>query len=375
MLHDEIFYTYFNESQNTIGIGTFLGLEIPEYPVGKALFDFIELDLQEYNNYRILINNLLDDCFLKEKKAKYVKEIEKLISRVYANATNLKKRRNKPQTFKELIKNGDMGSFMMNISEKIGNHPYCHFCIAEERDLLDEYGLDLLFYQEHFKELIEFCLDQSYNPLLNQLTAEQRYFLWKQKNLNPMFPVEQSNINSRTNTVLLSPNNSLKNSDSIIHSNEITQETIDIIKATPIIPVQLYYCNTPIQYAICEFNALIKINAKVKKCKHCGKYFILKGDYATEYCDRIIDGEKFTCKKIAAIQTRKNKIKQNPILKEYERAYKRNYARVTNHKMTSEDFRLWTEEATQKRNETSIQYESSPSDDIITEFKKYLGNK
>ena len=80
-------------------------------------------------------------------------------------------------------------------------------------------------------------------------------------------------------------------------------------------------------------------------------------------------------KKIAAISARKNKVRNNPILKEYERAYKRNYARVTNHKMTAEDFRLWTEEATQKRDAFSAEYDSNPSDQLISDFKKYLGNK
>lgn len=76
-----------------------------------------------------------------------------------------------------------------------------------------------------------------------------------------------------------------------------------------------------------------------------------------------------------AQKRRKKKINSNPIVKEYERAYKRNYARVTNHKMNAEDFRLWSEEATQKRDAFSAEYNSNPSDQLISEFKKYLGNK
>ena len=76
-----------------------------------------------------------------------------------------------------------------------------------------------------------------------------------------------------------------------------------------------------------------------------------------------------------AQKRRKEKVNSNPIVKEYERAYKRNYARVTSHKMNAEDFRLWTEEAAKKRDAFSAEYDSNPSDQIISEFKKYLGNK
>ena len=89
---------------------------------------------------------------------------------------------------------------------------------------------------------------------------------------------------------------------------------------------------------------MIEHNIRIKKCKNCGKYFVLKGDYSTDYCDRIPDGEKFTCKKLAAMKARKKKVQDNPILK-YEKAYKRMYAHLSNHKISNEDFRLWAEAA------------------------------
>ena len=119
---------------------------------------------------------------------------------------------------------------------------------------------------------------------------------------------------------------------------------------------------------------MIEHNIRIKKCKNCGKYFVLKGDYSTDYCDRIPDGEKFTCKKLAAMQARKKKVQDNPILK-YEKAYKRMYAHLSNHKISNEDFRLWAEAAANKRDSSLAEYSSSPSDDIINQFKEYLDNK
>lgn len=78
---------------------------------------------------------------------------------------------------------------------------------------------------------------------------------------------------------------------------------------------------------------------------------------------------------MAAIEKRKEKIQNNTILKEYERAYKRNYARLSNHRLSNEEFRIWAETASQERDKLSVKYESSPSDHIVVDFKKYLGNK
>lgn len=136
------------------------------------------------------------------------------------------------------------------------------------------------------------------------------------------------------------------------------------------------YKNTcPLSFCITELSKILEANLHIKRCKNCGKYFIQKNGYNVDYCDRLYDDKGHSCKDIGASAHYKNKIQKNPIFKEYWRAYKRMYARVSNHKMSSEDFRLWTETATQKRNILAAQYESAPSDLLIAEFKQFLGNK
>jgi hypothetical protein len=155
----------------------------------------------------------------------------------------------------------------------------------------------------------------------------------------------------------------------------ISDKIINFIKAQEIIPAFLYQAETVFDYLFFEFVKMIELNVQLGVCKNCGKYFILKGDYSTEYCDRIPKGEKFTCKKIAAIKTRKQKVQGNPILKEYEKAYKRMYARLSSHKISNEEFRLWSDKASIKRDSFVDKYNSSPSEILLIQFKKYLGNK
>lgn len=161
----------------------------------------------------------------------------------------------------------------------------------------------------------------------------------------------------------------------VVKKSEITDPLISSLEKSCINLSFRYQCIRIEDCLMEELFSLIKQNARVKKCKNCGKYFILKGDYGTEYCDRIPEGEKFTCKKLAAINARRNKVQSSPILKEYEKAYKRMYARLSNHKISNEEFRLWVDGAVQERDTIIATYNCSPSEEIVKRFKQYLGNK
>lgn len=352
-----------------MGIGTFMGLKYPEYPVGQELLTFIDLDLTEYETRR----SMLEEYFLATRKGGKCKKIEENILTFYNQIPRFYDRINKPKSIQDMICSHELGEFILSTSDNIREHPYNNLCIGQESDFLSGKGLDLLFHQNRFKELIQFCFDQSYNTLLNQLTAKERYFLWKKRTVSPMFVVEPPQDSCRVNTIFI-PSIDTDRDDALYYSS-ITQETIDCVKSKQPLAIQLYYCSLPIQYALCEFESLIEINAKMKRCKRCGKYFLLKGDYNTDYCDRILLGEKLSCKKTIAINNRKKKVQEDLILKEYERAYKRNYARCSNHKMTKEDFRTWTDDATQKRDIASKDYSETNNPEVLRKFKEYLGNK
>lgn len=371
MFLDELFFIYFNDYRNTMGIGYSFGLIRDEYPVGQELLNFIYLDFTEYEKHRCMLEKYIET----KGKDSDRSIIEKTIMSRYHKMKQFKKRTNKPKSINDLIESGDLGEFLLSTSDEIKNHPYSSYCIANERDILHKNGLDLLFHQNRFKELIKFCFDQTYNDILNQLTAKERYYLWEKRNHNSIFSVDPSTDNSRVKTILTPSLDFTDEEKEILYSSVITQDTVNIIKAKKPEPLQLCYCSLPIQYALCEFESLVKINAKMKRCKRCGKYFILKGDYNTDYCDRILPGEKLPCKKAAAIDSRKKKVQEDLILKEYERAYKRNYARCSNHKMSKEDFRIWSEEASKKRDIASKEFSQTNSEKILKDFKEYLGNK
>lgn len=139
---------------------------------------------------------------------------------------------------------------------------------------------------------------------------------------------------------------------------------------------RLRYKNVcPMSFCITELSKMIESGIQIRLCKNCNRFFIPQNNHSSEYCNRTCNKKGQTCKEIGAQKQYKNKVKSNPILKEYEKAYKRNYAKVSRGDMSKDMFVKWTEEAIAKREKATIDFEKSQSQNIITDFKNFLGNK
>ena len=94
-------------------------------------------------------------------------------------------------------------------------------------------------------------------------------------------------------------------------------------------------------------------NIWLRKCKRCGKYFIMKGNYDTNYCDRVAEGQTRSCQDLAAQENYKAKAAENPALPIYSKYYKRYAARVRSRQIKDADFKKWKFQALAKRDECS----------------------
>ena len=94
----------------------------------------------------------------------------------------------------------------------------------------------------------------------------------------------------------------------------------------------------------------INYGINFRKCKYCGKYFGIVGNYNTEYCSRKASqtGGK-TCKDLGSFRIYEKRILENPVIKEYKRSYKAHNARVSKGMMTRDEFNAWSLEAREKR--------------------------
>lgn len=104
-----------------------------------------------------------------------------------------------------------------------------------------------------------------------------------------------------------------------------------------------YEINSLQQLLFLEIMFMIQNGTMIRKCKHCGKYFVVK-NRKTAYCDRINESG-IRCSAVGSKKTFQRKIESEEELKIYNRAYKTHYARFRNGKMKRCEFELWTKEA------------------------------
>ena len=126
-----------------------------------------------------------------------------------------------------------------------------------------------------------------------------------------------------------------------------------------------------------ELLTIIENNFVINKCENCGKLFIpitssnnknQKARTDQKYCDSIYLDTGKTCKEIGAMNKRKEKVKNNPILKEFNKEYKRMYGLHYNHpkKFKETKFNEWSKKAQKLRD----RYINEQIEDFRIELKK-----
>lgn len=104
-----------------------------------------------------------------------------------------------------------------------------------------------------------------------------------------------------------------------------------------------YEINNLYQLLYLEIISMIQSNILIRKCKNCGKYFLIKNRNVT-YCDRR-DSSDMPCSAIGPKRSFQKKMEQDEALKIYTRAYKTHHARFRKGKMSLNEFGTWCKEA------------------------------
>lgn len=205
--------------------------------------------------------------------------------------------------------------------------------------------------QKEYLELIEFCFDEEFYPnALGNLTPAERFFVYRELKELPLEinRKEEFSLSIEDNTI------DIENEDLQELSNKFEvdlSELIDIIQDHKSVSVS-YQVSSILDMLELEFTKMLEQDIRFRKCKRCGKYFIMKGNYDTNYCDRISKGETKNCQDIMAMEKYKQKTADNPAIKIYNKYYKRYSARVKVHTILEDDFKKWKYQAVTKRDES-----------------------
>ena len=232
------------------------------------------------------------------------------------------------------------------------------------------YGNYLLALQKEFLELIEFCYDEDFYPeILGSLYPSERLHLYRHAHDMPTSFERKEEF--RTSHNIMDGDkmpygttgdkiiNALKNLDfTPTDEQKEFAEKYGIKVNTLLFTLQhhmfisaRYVCSSIKDMLELELTKMLEQNVRFRKCKRCGKYFIMKGNYDTHYCDRIAEGETRTCQQLAALENYKAKIADNKAVPIYNKYYKRYAARVRVHQLKEDEFNKWRYQAITKRDE------------------------
>lgn len=244
--------------------------------------------------------------------------------------------------------------------------------LLEKNDNLMElsvYYLHLTELQKEFLQLVEFCFDYSFYPeILGHLHPSERYSLFKKSRLysavikrqqrvsfdekeadgeKPPFGLPQDEIENRLSTPI---KRTKAHRELAKYLNISVEKLIDQLQHPQFEKIE--YAFSSVQEILeLEFSMLLETNARFRKCKRCGKYFVMKGNYDTNYCDRIASGETKTCQELAATENYKAKHADDQALSIYNKYYKRYAARMKVKQIKGEAFKQWKYQAMTKRDE------------------------
>ena len=357
-----------------------------KYKLGQILIDFLNYDFSKYDNERKKANTIFafnhydygvncDRFDNDEDYESFESLVEKSVHSLFPIIAPI---------YFEMTEGDTLAALSMYLLDSVSQLPYFQdYSFLSYKKFKDGQDIDFKALQDYYSPIFTYCLDLDIEP---QKTSLQKY-------MNRFdYTYFMSGVSFLEKTVFRYAYSKREQLEYEIkkyaNSIEFTSETppsfkpaITLVNQNPewqnreIEIIHGYTFETPKDALYCEFLKMLELGIKIRKCAVCGKYFIITG-HNGKCCDNLYKDTGLTCQQVFSDRNYKNKRKQNPILKEYDKAYKRMYARYSNKKnLTSKEYDKWKEQAKQERDRVLETYNKSPSDSIVNSFKQFLGNK
>ena len=258
--------------------------------------------------------------------------------------------------------------------EKISNKRHKEYMNFFEaiRDLLIQ---NLIEKKTDLKERLELISKYSNNSLVRNLSVPEKLFLYETKRV---FDLHYFNTKP-AHSIFLDTKFKIKYvCDTILSPQERrldVNKIVDIIKEKNIVAEEVYELKNTEEQIRFELFKVIQNNFVINKCENCRKLFIpttannnpyQKARNDQKYCNNLYLDTGKTCKEIGATNKHKEKVEDSPILKEFNKEYKKMYGRHYKHpkEFPEKKFKQWSKKA--------IKLRDSYDDSQIDEFKVEL---
>ena len=339
--------------------------------IGEGILDFVYADFETpYKEnfmgayiHELLASSASEDFAeeIKELKADYKKEASKP-QKILSEADLIYDKYLRYRSTAGMIKEISYASLYSAICPPV-------FEEHHEYEAYKIYFSYLVMLQKEFLELIEFCFDDEFYPeIFEKYPPHERFHIYTHLSDRPIrFYRNETFMTTAKGSYGLYLKEGLSEKEIIKRLTakiETTQGIIDLsekydikqdkLKALITIPkfVDKYYDFSTISEILeLEFTKMLEMDISFRKCKWCGKYFIVKGNHGTKYCDRVPDGKTQSCQKLAALDEYKKKNANNEAKKVYDKYYKRYHARIATRQIKEPEFNQWRYKAITMRDD------------------------
>ena len=231
------------------------------------------------------------------------------------------------------------------------------------REELKRYGSFLMELQEEYLELLEFCFDETfYNGALSEMHPSEKFALYRRSKGLPAVCYRKESVGFTTRQMtdtkmpfgitseefskrMATNTSATEDQKALAEKLGVSEHLITALNRFPHFMEIQYDFSSLVDILELEFTKMLEANVRFRKCKRCGKYFIMKGNYDTNYCDRIAEGETRNCQELAAAENYKARIADNKAIPIYNKYYKRYAARVRVKQIKEDAFKKWKYQA------------------------------
>jgi len=305
------------------------------FPIGRPLIRFLDIDFQPYERAR---KRLLEQASSGlTGPAAVVAEAAKLVR--------------------------------TGLGSEFGRHPYFHNIRLNEEDSDRDTALewlkthDYLDGQHTLAIAVQLCLDADGPIHLVSFSARERYLIARALDAFQL-PVQPESLQAGFSFTDPSQFSAIK---ALLEKSGDTAEVAggqrlgrlgvsslvrlkDHFQEYPPLLSEGYSDGDPMVLATAEFMKMVQLDLRVRRCAHCGRFLLLRGSRNIRYCDRVSTGDTRTCQAIGAATRYRQRVREDPLMRAYTRAYHRKYRqmRTGNHSDTH-TFHEWEREASRLR--------------------------
>ncbi len=226
------------------------------------------------------------------------------------------------------------------------------------RDLLIK---DFMEKKSDLKERLELISKYSQNSTVKNLSTNERLYLYEAKRVFDIHYINTKPAHALFLDTKFKTKYICNNELSLQEKRLDVEDVVNLIKEKHIMAEEVYELANAEEQIRFELFKIIQNNFTINKCENCGKLFIpvttsknknQKGRNDQKYCNNLYLDTGKTCREIGALNKRKEKVQKSPILKEFQREYKRMYSLHYNHikEFSEKKFKEWSKKAHKLKN-------------------------